>query len=87
MGQPPSVVLGWPASDVHLLGAYLAREPAPTERLEYGLAYLSCQYHNAHSESRADLERFMLFRRVWRRTDGRYSENDLEILDSIDRIT
>lgn len=86
-GQPPSAVLGWPASDVQLTSAYLAQEPAPAERLEYAIAYMSCMYANAHRGNRPEipLERFLMFRHAWH-ASGRYTETDIEILESIDRI-
>lgn len=87
-GQPPSAVLGWPASDVRLMSAYLAQEPAPAERLEYAIAYMCCMYANAHRGKRPEipLERFLMFRHAWRNASGRYTDTDLEILESIDRI-
>lgn len=89
MGQPPSVVMGWPASDVALLGQYLSREPAPSEKAEYGLAYLACMYANTHrgkGDASKPLDSFLMFRKAWPRKGGRYSDSDMEMLDSIDRL-
>lgn len=89
MGQPPSEVMNWPASDVALVGEYLSREPAPSEKAEFGLAYLACMYANAHrgkGDSAKPLENFLLFRKAWPRGGGRYSDSDMEMLDSIDRL-
>jgi len=89
MGQPPSVVMNWPASDVALLCQYLNREPAPSEKAEYGLAYLACMYSNTHlgkGEAAKPLDKFLMFRKAWPRKGGRYSDSDMEMLDSIDRL-
>lgn len=87
-GQPPSVVMGWPVSDIHLLGEFVALEPPPTERLEYLLAHVAAGYFNGHREkgkAATPTEKFLLFRNAWRFSD-RYSEQDLDILESIDRL-
>lgn len=88
MGQPPSVVMGWPASDVQLLAAYLAREPAPTERIEYAVAHLHSSYANAHrgDQPSMPLERFLMFAKAWRNADGRYTDDEMDMLDQLDRL-
>lgn len=89
MGQPPSAVLDWPASDIALLRAYLSREPAPEEKAEFGLAYLACMYANAHrgkGEGAKPLENFLLFQKAWPRHAGRYTDSDIDMLDAIDRL-
>ncbi len=85
LGQPPSVVMGWPASDLRLLGEYMDVQPAPLERLEILLAHLGACHFSTEKRPVAT-EKFLLFRNSWRSASSRYSENDLEILDSIDRI-
>lgn len=88
MGQPPSVVKSWPASDIHLLGQYLSREPAPAERAEYGSAYLAYMYANAHRrphDAPKKLEQFLLWRDAWK-PRGRYADNEMDILDVLDNL-
>lgn len=88
MGQPPSVVKSWPASDIYLLGQYLSREPAPAERAEYASAHLACMYANAHrSKGKGEykLENFLLFRDAWK-PRGRYADNELDMLDVLDNL-
>lgn len=78
--------MGWPASDIALLGEYTALEPSPIERLEFQIANVAASYFSTR-ERPVRIERFLLFRNAWRAAaNGRYTEEDLDILDSIDRI-
>ena len=77
--------MGWPASDVHLLSEFVGLEPPPTERLEILMANVAA-CHFSTKERPVRTERFLLFRNAWRAASGRYTEEDLDILDSIDRI-
>jgi hypothetical protein len=68
MGRPPSEVARWPADDVRLLEHYLAKQPAPIERVEIALARLTAEYVNVHRAKGEELKQptdFMSFRDPW----------------------
>jgi hypothetical protein len=78
----------WPASDVARIAAYLAREPAPEERIEYGLAQLTSSFVNANRARNSPARKvvdFLPFHNAWKgpvltETGSRYSALDLEIM-------
>lgn len=52
-----------------MLSQYLAREPAPDERIEYAVAQLAAMYANAHrgkGKPPYKITDFMLFRNAWK---------------------
>lgn len=81
----------WPASDVARIAAYLAREPAPEERIEFGLAQLAAIYVNANRGKSSPARKvvdFMPFHNPWKsskpaESSGRYSALDLEIMAAL----
>ena len=85
--EPLHRVMEWPASHVQLLARYLAKQPSPEERLEYGIAQLSAMYANAHSKpgsARASLSDFLLFANAWSQDlRGRYSEEELKTIETL----
>lgn len=82
-----SDVASWPAWELDLLEHYLAREPAPTERVEVALAHLAAMYHSAHlpkGASRKKISDFMLYAKVWpAAADGRYNDLDMQVLQEL----
>lgn len=88
--EPLHRVMDWPASEVRLIAAYLAREPAPDERIEIAVAHLSAIYTNAHLQKGSEqkpIADFLLFRKAWTSPhatqDGRYSDSDQKMLASL----
>jgi hypothetical protein len=67
--QPYHEVLQWPRSSVAMAAAYLAKEPAPEERLEATFAQACALYANAHRKKGAAPHRiadFLLFDDAWK---------------------
>jgi hypothetical protein len=52
-GVPVSEVARWPADEVRLLRHYLAKQPAPIERVEIAIARLTAIWVNAHRDRNA----------------------------------
>lgn len=82
--------MDWPASHVQLIAAYLAREPAPDERIEFAVTQLAAIYTNAHlpkDKPQKPISDFLLFRKAWAReadaSSGRYSESDQKMLAAL----
>lgn len=48
--RPVREIASWPAWEVELLEHYLARQPAPEQRIEIALAQLSAMYANRHRD-------------------------------------
>lgn len=80
--------MAWPVSDIEMLAAYLGKLPAPEERIEYAIAYLTAMYANTH-RGKGDpphaVEKFLLFRNAFGETRdtkkaGRYSAADQQML-------
>jgi hypothetical protein len=44
----PSQILAWPAWELDLIEHYLAKQPAPEERVEIAIARLTLSYLSAH---------------------------------------
>jgi hypothetical protein len=83
----PSEIAAWPASEVRLLEHYLAKQPAPEERVELILARLTSIYINAHLKEGAKPSEpieHLRFLDPWPEPMdvgvGRYSALDLEIM-------
>lgn len=73
----------WPSHDLKLLEHYLAREPAPVERVEVMLAHLTAIFVKAHSSKSVDpkITDFLLYLKAWpEEADGRYNEVDRQVL-------
>lgn len=67
--RPYHEVLAWPRSSVQIAAAYLAKEPAPEERIEAALAQIAALYVNAHRRKGAAPHRivdFLLFDDAWK---------------------
>lgn len=66
---------------------YLAREPAPIERVEVALAHLASMYHSAHQKQGAPQKKisdFMLYAKAWPALiDKRYNEVDMQVLQEL----
>lgn len=63
--RPLSEVLSWPLSHLRLIGDYLAREPAPEERIEIAIAQLTAIYVNSKIKAGSTAKKvidFLLFR-------------------------
>lgn len=77
----------WPAWQLDLLEHYLAREPAPAERLEVAIARLTAIFVNSKQEKGAPLKRavdYMSYLKAWPEVvDGRYNETDREVLKEL----
>ena len=82
-----SEVASWPAWEIDLIEHYLAREPAPIERVEVALAHLAAMYHSAHQKQGAPQKKiadFMLYAKAWPAAiDGRYNEIDMQVLQEL----
>lgn len=81
--MPLREVASWPAWELDLLEHYLAREPAPLEKLEIAIAHLTAHFVNASfkvntQKKTADM---LLFRKAWSAvSDDRYNEVDKQVL-------
>lgn len=67
-GVPPHEVMGWPGWVVSSLHEYLRKEPAPVERVEYGLAQLAAIQVNMNRKKGTaahTVNDFMLFSSAW----------------------
>jgi hypothetical protein len=78
----------WPAGDIELLAAYLGKEPAPEERLEFAIASLHADYFNAHrgDQPAAKLTDYLIFRNAWQAAaeqSERYSAVDKSFLRTL----
>jgi hypothetical protein len=89
---PLQDVARWPAEIVRTLRHYLAKQPAPIERVEIAIARLTALWVNAHTSKgrRVDTADFLSYRDPWPapldapdQTDGRYSALDLEIMGKL----
>ncbi len=72
--RPLHEVAAWPEVEVRLLEHYLAKQPAPEERIEIALAQLSAHYLNAHTDPAlgrppVQAEDQMPFHRIWEREE------------------
>jgi hypothetical protein len=85
-------VARWPDWERDLLEHYLARNPAPEERLEYALANIATIYVSAHqgrAAPRPSLADFLLFKDAFTHTTspavdrGRYNEADMSLLEAL----
>lgn len=66
--RPIHEVLQLPWWELQLWAAKLAREPAPLERQEYALAYLTSLFINANSRrgaARVTIEQCLLWTKAW----------------------
>lgn len=88
--QRPSEVARWPDWERELVEHYLARNPAPEERLEFAIAHLSSIYVAAHQRRDATapkLSDFLLFKDAFqsapRISMGRYTDTDQSILEAL----
>lgn len=86
----PSEVARWPDWERDLIEHYLARYPAPEERLEFSIAHLSSIYVSAHQGRNATppkLTDFLLFKDPFDRAPrvdmGRYTETDRSLLEAL----
>lgn len=82
--------MAWPARDIRVIAEYLAKEPAPDERIEYAVAQLSSIYVNGHRKQGAEaipLGEFLMFRKAWESADlqaeDRYSDVDRSFLKAL----
>jgi hypothetical protein len=84
---PLGQVAAWPAWQLDLLETYLAREPAPVERLEVAIARLTAQFVHANQAPNQPTPKvidFLPYRQAWPEpTDGRYNETDREVLKEL----
>lgn len=85
----PSAVLAWPAWELDLVREYLARQPAPEERVEILLARLAAMYATVHAKEgapAAEPAAFLAYLDPWPQGDapapraGRYTEADLSFI-------
>lgn len=89
--MPVSAVLrGVSASEIRLMAAYLAIEPAPEERIELAIAQLTALW--AHSKKPQGSEyagpgQFLMFRDAWTRGTaedyGGLDENDMGVMNAL----
>lgn len=89
-GRPLHEVACWPAEDVRTLDHYLAKQPAPIERVELAVARFTAIYVNAHLAKGAtekETRDFLPYLDPWPTLtsvdQGRYSPLDLEILKTL----
>lgn len=78
--RPLSDVLDWPENHVALIAEYMAREPAPDERIEIAVAQLCATYVNAHRKKGAPAHPvvdFLPFRDAWKVDEPEESIFDL----------
>jgi hypothetical protein len=84
---PLSQVARWPAWELDLLEHYLAREPAPEERLEVSLANFMLMYATVNGKQGAAQKKvidFLPYLKAWPQpTDGRYNPVDMEVLQEL----
>lgn len=84
---PLSHVASWPARHLDLLEQYLAREPAPEERLEVALANFMVMYATANGKQGAPQKKvadFLPYLKAWPQpADGRYNPVDMEVLQEL----
>lgn len=86
MGKPPSEVMCWPQSDIALLKAYLAREPASADRIEIAIAYLTALTANLNRGKDAParkIEKFMLFRNAWKSKEEQEGQEAFSDIDDL----
>jgi len=83
-------VARWPDWERDLVESYLARNPAPEERLEFATAHLSSIYVAAHQGRGATapkLTDFLLFKDAFNQAPrvemGRYTETDRSLLEAL----
>lgn len=79
--------MGWPAWELDLVREYLARQPAPEERVEILLARLAAMYATVHAKEGAppaEPRAFLAYLDPWAEAaaeaSGRYSEADLSFI-------
>lgn len=71
--RPLHEVAAWPAWEVEVLEQFLAREPAPDQRIEVAIAQLSAIWVNANRDPRkqpipVSLDQFLLWKQdPWER--------------------
>jgi hypothetical protein len=77
-------VASWPAWELSVLEHYLAREPAPVERVEVMLAQLTAYFvkvHQSKGGSERKISDFLPYLKAWpEESDGRYNEVDKQVL-------
>lgn len=84
--RPVHEVATWPAAEMDLIESFLAREPAPDQRVEIAVARMCELFANAWCRSdgpRVSVMDFLPFLDAWKPsllTDPRYSEADREVL-------
>lgn len=81
--RPLREVAAWPAWEVQVLQHYLAKQPAPEERLEVVLANLSAMFFNAHrgpGKQPLSADQFLFYRDPW----PVYSDVDKQALAALD---
>lgn len=86
-GRRPAEVAGWPAWELRLLEHYLAKQPAPIERVEVALAHLAAIYVNAHLKpgaKPAEIPDFLPYLKAFEVVKkSRYSDTDMSILKAL----
>jgi hypothetical protein len=86
--KPLHEVAQWPAADIGLLESYLARQPAPEERIDIGIAGLRAllvNYLRAPTARTATVRDFLPYFNPWENVapsanDARYSDLDREVI-------
>jgi len=85
--RPLSEIARWPAWELDLLEHYLAREPAPEERIEVSLANLMLMYATVNGKQGAAQKKvtdFLPYLKAWPQpADGRYNPVDMEVLQEL----
>lgn len=87
MQRPILEVMAWPAWEVQILESFLAREPAPLERIEQAVARLTMNYvarHRGADQPAPALADFLPYRDAWAAAFDQ-SEFDAMILDELER--
>lgn len=77
----------WPVWQLDLIEHYLAREPAPVERLEVAIARLTAIFVNSKQQNGTPPKKvtdYMCYLQAWPEVvDSRYNETDREVLKEL----
>lgn len=81
-------IASWPAWEVRLIDAYLNKQPAAEDRMEFALATLCAMFFNANrgkEQAARRMKDYLPFLDPWPNLGdlGQYSELDLEVMKAL----
>lgn len=79
--RPIHEVARWPDWELSTLDEFLAKEPAPEQRIEIALAQLCLLVFKGNFKGEKDIKDFLPYLNAWpSELEGRYSETDMEVI-------